>query len=95
MPLSPNPRGTNKRGRRKRRKGREEVRGRMVGQGSSRTMSTQRQLIATRTTATGATTMTRVTVKNDDNSNQKMEERGRLGQMSMSIGIDRQVEPLP
>jgi hypothetical protein len=94
MPLLPNPRDTNKRGRRKRRKGREEVRGRMVGQGSSRTMWTQRQLIATRTTAMGATMMTRVTVKKN-NSNQKMEERRRLGQMSTSIGIGCQVEPLP
>ncbi len=67
----------------------------MVGQGSSRTMLTQRQSIETMTTATGATTMTRVMVKNDDNSNQKTEERRRLGQMSMSIGIGRQVEPLP
>jgi hypothetical protein len=95
MPLLPNPRGTNKRGRRKRRKGREEVRGGMVGQGSSRTMSTQRQLIATRTTATGAITLTRVMVKNYNNSNQKMEERRCLGQMSMSIGIGHQVNPLP
>jgi hypothetical protein len=39
--------------------------------------------------------MTRVTVKNDDNSNQKTEERRHLGQMSMSIGIGCQVEPLP
>jgi hypothetical protein len=37
-----------------------------------------------------------VMVKNDDNSNQKMEERRQhVGQMSMSIGIGRQVEPLP
>jgi hypothetical protein len=38
---------------------------------------------------------TRVTVKNDDNGNQKTETRRSLGQISMSIGNGHQVEPLP
>jgi hypothetical protein len=50
----------------------------MVGQGSSRTMSTQRQLIATRTTSTEVTTMTRVTVKNNNISDQRRRKGGVL-----------------